>query len=337
MKLPRGVKRGQLLKALDRMQGRRVVVLGDFVLDEYLYGRTSRISREAPVLVVQGEHSEYRLGGAANVAHNIAVLGGTVSAVSLIGKDEAGERLVTLSRAAGIDTHGLLEVAGRATPHKTRVLAGGLHTGRQQMLRLDRGGGPKKLVRAGRKLDEAIGYTAGQARAFALSDYGLGSVTPERLARVRRLARGRPVCGDSRYALGSFRGLALLTPNEPEAEAVLGVRIEDDARARQAGEKLRARLRSDALLLKRGHRGMMLFEKGRKAQTIEAFGREEVTDVTGAGDTVLAVVTLALAARVSRIAAASLANLAGGLVVLKAGAATVSPRELASAVRRATR
>ena len=337
MKLPRGINRERLLNALKRMQGRSVVVLGDFVLDEYLFGRSSRISREAPVLVVSRERSEFRLGGAANVAHNLAALGGQVAAVSLIGRDEAGERLVALCRDAGIETGGLVRSRRRETPLKTRILAGGLHAGRQQMLRLDRDGGPVRSSALRRSLDAALGQATARAHAIALSDYGSGVVDAGRIALARRLARGRPVCGDSRYDLLEFRGLTSLTPNAPEAEAALGLRLGDEALARNAGEKLRARLRADSLLLKRGRQGMILFEQKRKPVVFEAFGREEVTDVTGAGDTVLAVFTLALAAGVSRVTAACLANLAAGLVVLKAGAATVTSGELARAVRQVTR
>jgi len=337
MRLPKGLTRGRLLGALERMQGRRVAVLGDFVLDEYLFGRTSRISREAPVLIVSREHSEYRLGGAANVAHNLAALGARVSAVSLVGRDEAGERLLALCGEAGIDTAGIVRSKGRDTPLKTRVLAGGLHTGRQQMLRLDRDGGPVRSVRLRGSLDAALKDAAAGAHAIALSDYGSGVVDEKRIALARRLARGRPVCGDSRYDLLELRGLTGVTPNAPEAEAALGQTLGDEAAARKAGERLRARLRAGSLLLKRGHQGMILFQQGRKPVVLDAFGREEVTDVTGAGDTVLAVFTLAQAAGVARATAACLANLAAGLVVLKAGAATLTKVELARAVRKVIR
>ena len=331
MKLPRGIRRDRLRRIVKRMPDRRVAVLGDVVLDEYLFGRSKRISREAPVAIVEHERSEYRLGGAANVAHNLAALGARVAGVALLGPDEAGERLVELAAAAGVDVSGLLLVPGYVTPHKTRILAGSLHTRRQQMLRVDRGGGEAGLA-ARRRLTARLREASADAEAIVVSDYGHGTVGQAQLTAARALAERLPVCGDSRYQVSRFRGFTAVTPNAPEVERALQVRLGAEAAAGDAGERLRKQLRLPALLLTRGRQGMMLFTAAQAPVSLAAFGRDEVTDVTGAGDTVLATFSLALAAGGSPVEAACLANLAGGQVVLKAGAATVSTAELLQAV-----
>ncbi|NOZ87948.1 MAG: hypothetical protein GXP49_17135 [Deltaproteobacteria bacterium] len=332
MELPGGITREGLKSAVKAMKGNDIIVLGDFVLDRYLYGRTSRISREAPVLIVEQEKEDYRLGGAANVALNLAMMGARVFAVSLLGTDRTANTLENLCKEQGIDTNGLIRVPGRKTPVKTRVMAGGVNTARQQMLRIDKGGGfdPEFMTH------DAIQYLedlSERADALVVSDYGLGSVNDSFLDFALGLARKQRVIGDSRYHVERFRHLTAVTPNEPEAGQATGMHFSNTSDAISAGLLLLNMLEVDHVLLKRGRLGMILCDKSKEPVVIGPFGKAgRVVDVTGAGDTVLAVFSLALAAGVSPIESALLSNIAGGLVVLKPGPAGITPAELESAV-----
>ena len=313
--------------------GKRVVVFGDLIADEYVYGRVARVSREAPVLILEYDQTQIVPGGAGNAANNAASLGGAVQLVSLAGRDEAGRRLFeTLAR--GVDRSGVLRPGGYRTPVKTRILAGGIHSAKQQVVRIDRFTA-EPVAEAHRALAERAALKAAKgADAILVSDYGSGLVTPKFVAT---LARGRsiPILIDSRYALTRYRGLTACTPNESEVEQVLGVTIDDQpAVLERAGRALLKRTRMRSVLITRGSRGMALFEPGRPTVHIPIFGSDQIADVTGAGDTVMATMTLALAAGGSFEEAARLANYAGGLVVMKRGTATVSAAELGRAVRR---
>src|SRR5512137_1329561 len=208
-----------LAALLDRFPRARVVVVGDYVADEYVYGETERISREAPVLIVRWERSEIVPGGAGNAAQNLAALGVDVRAVGLVGEDASGRRLRAELRQGGVDVDGLIRIPGRATEAKTRILAGGRSTRRQQMLRVDRT--PEPIAPAvERRLVAALRRAARGATAVLASDYGSGVLSPRLVQALRVLRReGVPVCVDSRYALASFTGLTMLKPNEPELEA----------------------------------------------------------------------------------------------------------------------
>jgi rfaE bifunctional protein kinase chain/domain len=329
--------RDRLLAAVDRFPRCRVAVVGDFVADEFLYGRVARVSREAPVLILEYDKTDVVPGGAGNAANNVAALGAATRAVGLVGDDEAGGRL----RAAlhpGVDATRLRRVRGRATPTKTRILAGGIHSAKQQVVRIDR----STRRRATPEEREAFARAALAATASVdgvlVSDYGGGLVTPRLVAAIRRAARtrrgGRPaILVDSRYDLARYRGLTASTPNEAEAEAFLGEPIGDDGRAlERAGRRLLDATRMQAVLVTRGSRGMALFERNVPTRHIPIFGSDEIADVTGAGDTVIAAMTLALAAGAAPYDAARLANVAGGLVVMKRGTATVSAAELRAAL-----
>jgi len=313
------------------LPGRRVLVVGDFVADHYIYGQTDRVSREAPVLVVRYEHSEVKLGGGANVAANAAALGGRVTAVGVLGQDEMGRALRTAFRDAGIRVRSP-RAPGLATETKTRILAGGVNTTRQQMLRLDRTASGPLPARARAGLASAIREAAAGADAVVVSDYGAGVMCDETRELLASLAAdGLPVCVDSRYALERFRGFTVCKPNEPELSALTGIAIRDDAsllRAMRAAARL---LRCKALVATRGRNGMAVWD-GRSLELLPVHGAEEAVDVTGAGDTVIAVLSLGLAAGGSVLEAAQLANVAGGLVVMKPGTATVSHGELLAGV-----
>lgn len=313
--------------SLPRLAGLRVVVVGDFVADEYLYGCTERISREAPVPIVRFEREELKLGGAGNVAHNLAALGVHVEAVGLLGRDQAGRGLRDLCRRAGIGTAGLPLVSGVETAVKTRILAGALHTTRQQLLRLDRGeavdGGAvaAALVRALRKAD-----------ALVVSDYGLGSAGPAVATVARAAAKRIPVLVNSRYHLAEFRGVTLVKPNVPELTALAGVPLRTDAELVRAARRLMEAQRWGALLVTRGRDGMALLRRQRPPRFWPVYGSAEAVDVTGAGDTVLAAFAAFFAATEDMEVAAELANVAGGLVVQKPGTATITAGELERAL-----
>jgi rfaE bifunctional protein kinase chain/domain len=327
----------KLLALVDALRGRTVAVVGDVVADEFVYGRVARVSREAPVLILEYDSTDVVAGAGGNAANNVAALGARARLVGLIGRDEPGRRLAGALHGR-VDARGLLGGAGRATPVKTRILAGGIHSAKQLVVRVDRAVGVR-VDRATRALVERRALdAAARADAVLLSDYGSGLVTPalgSRLrAALRRAGRDVPILVDSRYRLLDYRGLTACTPNESEVEQALGVTIDDSPGVlERAGREILARTRMRAVLVTRGSRGMALFEPTRPTVHVPIFGTDEIADVTGAGDTVVATMTLALAAGASFESATRLANYAGGLVVMKRGTATVSADELRRAVR----
>ncbi len=321
----------KLEQLVESFEGRRVVVLGDLVADVFVYGEISRVSREAPVLILS--HREKRLvpGGGANAVHNLWALGARPMPVGMVGDDVEGRQIVEYFASRGIDVSGIRKAARYRTPTKTRILAGAPHSYRQQVLRIDEGNTldasltPKATLRA-------VKSRLRKADAALISDYGYGIAGPS-VSEAFRDA-GIPVTLDSRFRVEQFRNLTATTPNEPEVEAALGFRIGNDGRRlERAGRTLLRRLKHEAVLITRGKDGMALFEKGRKTMHVPIYGTDEVTDVTGAGDTVIAVFTLALAAGASFIEAARLANYAGGIVVMKHGTRTVTRNELLETVR----
>ncbi len=318
----------ELSRLLSAFRSRKLVVLGDLVADHYVYGQTDRVSREAPVLVVRHESSEVTLGGAANAAANARALGAEVTAVGVLGPDEMGEALRRRFAERGIR---LVAVEAPVTETKTRILAGGLNTSRQQMLRLDRGNALPLPPAVSARLRQALEEAAHGADAILVSDYGGGVVGDATRATLRHLAgSGMLVSADSRYALGKLTGFRAAKPNEPELAALTGMPVEDDralGRAADAGLKL---LEAQVLLVTRGRRGMALLERGGEVQLLPAHGSRAAVDVTGAGDTVMAAFTLGLAAGAAPRAATELANVAGALVVLKPGTAPVTADELAA-------
>ncbi len=314
---------------------RRVLLVGDLVADHYIYGQTDRVSREAPVLIVRYESSEVKLGGGANVAANIRALSGQVTAVGVLGADEMGRALRGLFEEAGIRLSAT-SAKGIETETKTRILAGGMSTTRQQMLRLDRGQRGALPPRVRRTLARRIEEAARDADAVVVSDYGAGVVGDEVREVLRRLAgEGLPVCVDSRYALASFAGVTVCKPNEPELEVLSGRPVRTEADLREAGQAAVKRLGCRALLVTRGRHGMALFDADGGVDLIPVHGAKEAVDVTGAGDTVIATLALALAAGARLGEAARLANVAGALVVQKQGTATVSRDELLGELRSA--
>ena len=330
-------RKERLLNLVAAFQGKRIAVVADLVIDEFLSGRVERISREAPVLILQREGSELRLGGGANAVHNIKTLGGEPFPVGFVGSDATGRSLLALLKRKKIKTLGVGRRKGYETPLKTRVLGGGFHSTRQQIVRIDRTKPLKAEARASNDVHVAATLKRiGRVDGVLVSDYGLGLVTQEVLITATAFARKHraPLTADSRHALLGLKGVTAVTPNEPEVEEALDVTIGHDLRKLEdAGRALQEKLKTPAVLVTRGSDGMSLFEANEPPRHIPVFGSDEVADVTGAGDTVIATFTLALAAGASAFEAAHLANIAGGLVVMKRGTATVSARELRQAIR----
>jgi rfaE bifunctional protein kinase chain/domain len=324
----------ELLSIVERLRGRRVLVLADLVADEFVHGRVERVSREAPVLILRHDATDVRLGGGANAVHNIRTLGGVPLPVGVLGRDAYGSRLRTLLRGASVSTARIFTAPGLATPVKTRVLAGGVHSTEQQIVRIDKVGGLHDGAALRRRVLAAL-RAAPRVDAILVSDYGLGLLSRDIVEATVALARKRriPVTVDSRHGLLAFRGMTAVTPNEAEVEAALGITIGHDRRKLEAaGRAVLRRLSAEAVLLTRGSDGMALFERGGKTLHIPIHGSDQVADVTGAGDTVIAAFTLALAAGATPAEAGRLANYAGGIVVMKRATATVSAAELAEAV-----
>jgi rfaE bifunctional protein kinase chain/domain len=338
---------GPYLALIDAFAACRVAVVGDVVADEFVYGRVARVSREAPVLILEYDSTEVVPGGAGNAANNVATLGGHARLAAVVGRDEPGARLMSALHRR-VDRSRLVRLPGMATPVKTRILAGGIHSAKQQVVRIDKTVRAPSDARTRSAFERAAQQAAKDADAVLVSDYGSGLVTPALVSRLRRAlwpagvrsgaTAGRtapPILVDTRYQLSAYRGLTACTPNESEVEQALGVRINDNLRTlERAGRQILTQTAMRAVLITRGSRGMALFEPGKATVHIPIAGSDEIADVTGAGDTVMATVTLALAAGASFEQAARLANVAGGLVVMKRGTATVSPAELRKAVTR---
>ncbi len=331
--------RDHLRALVDRFPQARVAVVADLVLDEFLYAEIARVSREAPVLIVDYQKLDAMPGGGANAVQNVRALGGIPVPVGVVGDDEAGGRLLDLLERAGIETQGVKRLAGYATPVKTRVLAGLPHSRPQQIVRIDRGTSSRVSVEAaGAAAERACALIqGGDVTGVLLSDYGYDGVTPASARPIVDEARRRrlPVTCDSRHRLRGFTGVTAATPNLEEAEHLAGLRLDQGATSLpSAGRIILERLMCRAVLITRGSLGMTLIEEGVQPCDIPVFGGDQVADVTGAGDTVIATFTLALASGGTMRAAALLANCAAGLVVMKRGTATVSAPELAAAFAR---
>ncbi|MBI3625839.1 MAG: bifunctional hydroxymethylpyrimidine kinase/phosphomethylpyrimidine kinase [Candidatus Rokubacteria bacterium] len=325
---------GRLRAAVERFGGKTVLVVGDLIADEYIYGKPSRISREAPVLILRFLSREVRLGGAANASHNVHALGARVIPVGVLGTDSAGDEVLRLCRSVGIPTEGIVRTGERTTPVKTRIMAGGYQSTRQQVVRVDREPVPVLDPRSEETLIKRVATLGATADAILLSDYGYGLLTPAILEQVMTVARqhGGLVTADSRYDLLRFRGVTAATPNEPEVEELVGSSLEDEPAAEKAARQLLERLECRYLLVTRGSRGMALVEREGPATFLPIHGTDEIADVTGAGDTVISTFTLALAAGSPPVEAAWLANVAAGVVVMKRGTAPIASAELLHAL-----
>ncbi|MBI2568519.1 MAG: hypothetical protein HYV63_15975 [Candidatus Schekmanbacteria bacterium] len=331
-----------LCRFIDRFSGIPTIVAGDLIVDAYLSGVTSRVSREAPVLILRYQDERLAPGGAANAAANLRDLGGDVCVLGAVGADAGGEALRDELRRRGIGVEDVVVIPDRPTTTKMRILAGGHHTVSQQVIRIDREADGPLPATLQQELRERFLRRVRECAAVVISDYGLGVVSADLIAAVNDLARADwsvpPVLVDSQTRFALFRGVASLTPNETEAAAALSRPIpETEEDLERLGRELLGQTAAGSLLITRGSRGMSLFEPGNRRIDIAIFGDAEIADVTGAGDTVIAAFTLSLAAGASHREAAAIANVAAGLVVKKRGTATVSRGELLEAMRGAGR
>lgn len=327
-----------LAEMVERFEGKRVVLLGDFVADSFQYGEITRVSREAPVLILRHRETRILPGGGANAANNFVALGAQVTPITVLGDDPAGDWLLGAFREMKVDVSGMVRNKGGITPTKTRFLAGWAHTVGQQVLRVDYE--PQSTIPepVQRKIESLLNAKLRSADALAISDYGFGAAHPERVRRaLARQKRTITVTLDSRYQLLAYKraGVTSATPNEPEIESLHNTTIGQDlAKLERSGRTVLSELKLRSLIITRGKDGMALFEPGKETVHIPVHGSDQAVDVTGAGDTVLAAYTLGLASGASAVEASHIANIAGGLVVMKRGTATVSRCELLEEIRK---
>jgi rfaE bifunctional protein kinase chain/domain len=329
--------RSRLLQLTDAIQGKLIVVYGDIVADRFIYGAPKRISREAPVLILRQYRDDVLLGGGGNAINNIHSLGGLPIPVSVVGNDASGNAVLEGLTSQGIECGAVLRLDRYQTPTKVRILGGMPHAALQQIVRYDI---EDRLELTEEELDKFSWILRDQlaiSSAALISDYGYGVVVPPLAAHLIGFSGGKPVTLDSRYDLLKFPHVTAATPNEEEAAVAAGMSLADESEESLhfVGEALQQALDSEALVITRGNRGMALFERGSTTPLlIPIHGTDQIVDVTGAGDTVIAALTLALAAGASYAEAAKLANYAGGIVVMKMGTATVTNDELRTAIER---
>ncbi|HAA04006.1 MAG TPA: D-glycero-beta-D-manno-heptose-7-phosphate kinase [Syntrophobacteraceae bacterium] len=322
--------RDRLLEAVERFPKVRVLVVGDLILDVFIWGQVRRISPEAPVPVVEVKKETLLLGGAANVVHNLADLGGQVLVGGLIGEDSAGDQVCDLLRQLDIAIQGVIREPGRPTTIKTRVIA---H--HQQVVRFDREWRTTPQDASREAMMAYIRTVLPTVDGIIVSDYGKGMVDDVLMDNLRVLAADgkTPIIVDPKPNNAShYRHATLITPNNAEASIMAGIPIEDPESLLQAGEDLLERLNCKMVLVTRGEAGMALFQRGQAMTTIPTVARR-VYDVTGAGDTVVSTITLALLAGLAPADAAILANIAAGIVVGEVGTATVTAPRLVQALQ----
>ncbi len=315
------IDRGRVSELLEGFRGRRVAILGDLMLDRYVWGSVDRISPEAPVPVVEVREETVRFGGAANVAENVASLGANAAVVGVVGDDATGESLLDLLRERGVDVGPVVRISGRPTTVKTRIIAHG-----QQVVRADREDSSDVMGEDGERLLACLKAAIDAADVLIVSDYGKGVVTASSIAEGIRAARagGKLICVDPKEShFRSYVGVTAITPNQKEAGDAVGVRVVDAASLDRAGRELLASLQAECVVVTRGEEGMTLFMSDGETRHLPTVARE-VFDVTGAGDTVVSVLGVALAAGASMVEAAQLANHAAGVVIREVGTASVT-------------
>jgi len=319
-----------LRKILDGFSKVKVLVIGDIMMDRFIWGKVSRISPEAPVPVVVVERETFLLGGAANVVNNVHSLGGKVALCGVVGDDEMGQRIIKELTEMGIGINGVFVEPGRQTTVKTRVVA---H--QQQLVRIDRETTDPTKVLTLRNLSEFLKVNIDGFDGIILSDYGKGLLTRELIRITIRRAREAKkfiLVDPKQKNFFFYKGATVVTPNTVEASVALGIPIPDLSSLKEVGRMLLKRLRCDVLVITRGEEGMAIFEPNQEPVFVPTVGKE-VFDVTGAGDTVIGTMALALGTGAGVIDAARLANYAAGIVVGKVGTATVNPQELIRVIK----
>lgn len=321
---------------VEGMAGKRLLVIGDMIADIYLEGRIARVSREAPVLVLEYEGERVVAGGAANVVNNAATLGGRPLAVGLVGEDPGGEGLKAILLGNGAEVEGLFTERGRPTTAKTRIVAGGRETVSQQIVRVDRESRAPLAPETKAAMEAQVEAALSDIDGLIFSDYGGGVLTDGVRRRVIEACQRAavPTMVDSRYAIRAFTGVDYVKQNDAELAAAVGRTLSTEAELRLAGRELLDRLGAKGVLVTRGAKGMTLFLAAGEVTDIPVPDKSEVYDVSGAGDTSVAAFMLALAAGAAPVEAAQIANVAAGIAVRKLGTATVSAAELSAALEK---
>lgn len=309
----------------------RVLVIGDFAIDEMVYGQTHRLSREAPVLILRHNHTKIILGAASNAAHNISALNsGKVSAVGVYGEDYHGPVLIDAMKSAGIDVSGMITDASRPTTTKTRISGMATQSVTQQIVRIDREMTTEVTGETEQEIIDIINERTPHCDAVLLSDYGIGMMTPAVIKAAIDAANryGKFVAVDAQKDLTRFQNVTVLTPNQPDAEKTLGYELTSFDALMRGGKELLERTNAEMVLITRGGEGMSLFEKNGNVSHIPVFNKTDVFDVTGAGDTVVASFILALCAGATGTEAGIIGNLAASIVIRHFGCAITSREEL---------
>lgn len=320
--------------SINQFNRRKIVVVGDTIADQFLYGAISRVSREAPVFILRHEETETIPGGAANAALNVAALGAGCTLLGVAGADENGRKIVENLTAKGVETRFLIQSEKWQTTTKIRIFAGQPHAPRQQVIRIDYENEKAPVAEIQTEVIRNLRLAVENADAVIVSDYNYGAASKTIGEELRKIAREKsiPVFVDSRFRLMDFAGATAATPNEDEVEEIWQKRFKTVGELEMGAEELRAKLELQALLVTRGKNGMILIEKGKAPQHFPVVGSHDAVDVTGAGDTVMAAFALACVSGASFAEAAMLANHAGGLVVMKRGTATVTQNELLNSI-----
>ncbi len=326
----------RMLETIKRWQNNKIILLGDIIADEYLYGEINRISREAPVFIVDYERNEYFPGGAGNTALQIKALGGEPILVGSIGKDAEGDYIIDYFRSHNIITD-FIKRTSSSTIKKTRIIAGSAHSVKQQILRIDKGRRNFINYELQEEIIKDVDYLMKEANVLVISDYGYGFADKNfiRIIIDKSNKNGIVSIADSRYQILEFKGIYAATPNQPEVEAALRLEVnEDNSKLEAAGLTMMSILNCKILLITRGKKGMAVFEPDKKMELIDIYGTDQIVDVTGAGDTVLGTFALSLSANENAYISAKLANYAGGIVVMKRGTAQASLSELEFSIRK---
>lgn len=326
----------ELIDFVDKFKGKRILIIGDMIADVYLEGDISRISREAPVLVLIEKDEKTVPGGAANVVNNVATLGGKAFAVGILGQDKGALNLKHTLDENGVDTNGMFCDEERKTIMKTRVIAGGRATVSQQVVRIDRECNMPLSAVYEKELLKYIKNIMPKIQGVVMSDYGSGTITPKIKELILKMTKEYdiPSIVDSRYDIFNFVGTDYVKQNDAELSRAVGVKIDSEEKLYTAAQDFLIKMQAKGILITRGEKGMTLFEKNGDVHNIPVSDKSEVFDVSGAGDTCVAAFITALAAGAQPAQAAEISNFASGIAVRKMGTATVSDEELINVLRR---
>lgn len=319
----------ELQEIIKKFSNKKVIVWGDLILDEYIYTTTGRISREAPVLVTEFESNEFKLGGAGNVVLNIKSLGAEPIPVGFVGDDLDGKILKEILNKNGIKLDYLIKAKNYKTPKKSRILSGGESTKKQQVLRIDKLNRSEIEDTLYNKIEKNLLNLLENVDLLIISDYIYESVRPDILNNIKRSFPSKLITIDSRNNLLKFHNTYIATPNEPEVKRMFpDNNFYSEKDFFKAGLELLEKIKAEGIILKRGHNGLIVFEKNKKPRIINIHGSSDIVDVTGAGDTVISVISLSLLLKANLFLSAQLANIAAGIVVMKEGACPINYKEL---------